>query len=64
MREGDILIVYKLDRLGRTTRQLLELVDDLKERNIQFQSLSNGIDATTEQGVSSLRSWLHFRNGS
>mgnify|MGYP005833028357 CR=1 FL=1 len=50
LREGDVLVVHKLDRLGRTTRQLLELVEELRERGIQFQALTNGIDTTTAQG--------------
>lgn len=50
LREGDTLVVYKLDRLGRTTRQLLELVDELRDRGIQFQAVTNGIDTTTPQG--------------
>jgi DNA invertase Pin-like site-specific DNA recombinase len=50
LREGDTLIVYKLDRLGRTTRQLIGLVEDLEAQGIQFQAIANGIDTTTPQG--------------
>lgn len=50
LRPGDTLIVYKLDRLGRTTKQLINLVEELKEKDIQFKSITNGIDTTTPQG--------------
>ena len=50
LREGDTLVVYKLDRLGRSTRKLLELIEDLKERGVDFISLSDSIDTTTPQG--------------
>jgi DNA invertase Pin-like site-specific DNA recombinase len=49
-RPGDTLTVYKLDRLGRTMRGLVELVADLARRKIEFRSLSDGIDTTTTMG--------------
>ena len=42
-RPGDVIVVYKLDRLGRTMRGLVELVADLAQRKIEFRSLSDGI---------------------
>jgi DNA invertase Pin-like site-specific DNA recombinase len=51
MREGDILTVWKLDRLGRTTKRLIEFVEDLQERQIGFKSLHNNIDTTTSEGM-------------
>ena len=51
MREGDVLTVWKLDRLGRTTRRLIEFVEDLQERQIGFKSLHNNIDTTTSEGM-------------
>ena len=39
----DEVVVWKLDRLGRNTRHLLELLDDFKARNIKFRSLRDGI---------------------
>ena len=49
-REGDVLVVYKLDRLGRTTRQLLDLVDGLNKKGVEFHSLFDKIDTTTPMG--------------
>jgi len=50
LREGDTLVVWKLDRLGRTVKGLVELVDLLKTRGIQFRSLTDGIDTATPAG--------------
>jgi DNA invertase Pin-like site-specific DNA recombinase len=49
-RQGDVLVVYKLDRLGRTMRGLVELVADLAQRKIEFRSLSDSIDTTNTMG--------------
>src|SRR5260370_18696396 len=53
-RPGDGIVVYKLDRLGRTMRGLAELVADLAPRKTGFRSLSDGIDTTTTLGRFSL----------
>lgn len=50
LREGDTLVVWKLDRLGRTVKGLVELVDLLKGRGIQFRSVTDGIDTSTPAG--------------
>src|SRR6195952_5029549 len=50
MREGDTLVVWKLDRLARSMKQLIEAVDQLKSRGIGFRSLTEAIDTTTAAG--------------
>lgn len=50
LREGDILVVFKLDRLGRSLRHLIEIVNQLRERKIGFKCLSEGMDTTTIGG--------------
>lgn len=47
---GDTLIVWKLDRLGRSLRDLIGLLDELKVREVAFQSLTEAIDTTTPTG--------------
>ena len=48
--EGDTLVVWRLDRLGRSTKQLIEYVDGLRERGVEFVSLQDSIDTTTSTG--------------
>ena len=50
LREGDTLVVWRLDRLGRTLRQLIELVQDLEDRGVQFISLTENINTSTPSG--------------
>ncbi|WP_019590522.1 recombinase family protein [Thioalkalivibrio sp. ALE20] len=50
MREGDVLVVWRLDRLARSMRQLITTVEDLGERGIEFQSVTESIDTTTPGG--------------
>src|SRR5919202_636119 len=50
MREGDTLVVWRLDRLGRSLKQLIETVTTLQEKGIGFKSLSENIDTTTAGG--------------
>ncbi len=47
---GDTLVVWKLDRLGRSLRDLIGLLDDLKARGVAFCSLTEAIDTTTPTG--------------
>lgn len=50
LREGDTLVVWKLDRLGRSVKQLVDLVGDLHRQGIQFKSLTDAIDTGTPSG--------------
>ncbi len=50
MRRGDVLIVWRLDRLTRSLRDLLDLFDELQERGIELRSLHEQIDTTTPMG--------------
>ncbi len=48
--DGDVLVVWKLDRLGRSLGFLCELVEQFKKQGAGFQSLTDGIDTTTTGG--------------
>ena len=50
LREDDTLIVWKLDRLGRSVKQLVGLVSDLQKQGVQFKSLTDSIDTSTPSG--------------
>jgi DNA invertase Pin-like site-specific DNA recombinase len=50
LRPGDVLVVWKLDRLGRSLRHLIETVTRLESKNIGFQSLQESISTTTSSG--------------
>lgn len=54
LRDGDEVVVWKLDRLGRNTRNLLALIDDLEERGVHFRSLTEGITTTGAMGKAML----------
>jgi DNA invertase Pin-like site-specific DNA recombinase len=50
VREGDTLVVWRLDRLGRSLKHLIETITELNNRNIGFKSLTENIDTTTSGG--------------
>ena len=50
MKQGDSLVVWKLDRLGRSLGHLVGLLDDLGKRGVGFVSLTESIDTTTAGG--------------
>jgi DNA invertase Pin-like site-specific DNA recombinase len=50
LREGDTLVVWKLDRLGRGVKGLVDLVAELEKREVHFQSLTDQIDTSTPAG--------------
>lgn len=50
LRSDDTLVVWKLDRLGRSVKSLIELVSDLNAKNINFKSLTDSIDTSTVSG--------------
>lgn len=50
LRQGDTLVVYKLDRLGRSTKHLYQMVDYFEKNGIDFKSLTEGVDTTTPMG--------------
>ena len=51
LREGDTVVVWKLDRLGRSMQNLVELINDFDTRGVQFRSLTESIDTSTPGGI-------------
>ena len=50
LRAGDTLVVWRLDRLGRSLRHLVDVVAQLEQRQVAFESLRESIDTTTAAG--------------
>ena len=50
LREADTLVVWKLDRLGRSVKGLVDLVNDLEAQKVHFQSVTDGVDTKTPAG--------------
>ena len=49
-RAGDTLVIWRLDRLGRSLKHLIDIAEDLQRRDIALRSLTEGIDTTTTAG--------------
>ena len=50
LRKGDVLVVWRLDRLGRSLKHLIEFMSDLEQQGIGFQSLQESINTTSPGG--------------
>ncbi len=50
IRRGDILVIWKLDRLGRSLSHLLSIVEDLKHKGVDFASVQDGFDTSSASG--------------
>lgn len=50
LREGDKLVIWKLDRASRSTKHLIELAEDLKRRGVELRSLKEQIDTSSAMG--------------
>ena len=51
LRKGDIVTVWRIDRLGRTTLELIKLMVEFREKGIEFKSIVEGIDTSTSMGL-------------
>jgi DNA invertase Pin-like site-specific DNA recombinase len=51
IREGDTVVVYRLDRLGRGLKDLINLINTFQEKKVNFKSLTENIDTTTPGGM-------------
>lgn len=50
LREGDVIVVYKLDRISRSTKHLIELSEQFQEMGVEFVSIRDSIDTSTANG--------------
>jgi len=50
LRAGDTLVVWKLDRLGRTVKGLIDLVNQLQQNDVHFKSITDNVDTSTPSG--------------
>lgn len=50
-RSGDVLVCWKLDRVGRSLKDLIEIVNTLKKRGVGFRCLTQNLDTTTNSGM-------------
>ena len=64
LREGDVIVIWKLDRLARSLKDLVELVNQIQEKGAALLSLNDQIDTTTPHGNSPFTSSQHWQNSS
>ena len=50
-RKGDVIVCWKLDRIGRSLKHLIEVVNELKERGVGFRCITQDLDTTTPSGM-------------
>lgn len=50
LRKGDVFVVWRLDRLGRSIANLIQFVEELEQKRVQFQSITERIDTTSSGG--------------
>lgn len=50
LKEGDVVVIFKLDRLARSTKQLLSMLDYFEKKGVDFVSIQNNIDTSTPMG--------------
>jgi DNA invertase Pin-like site-specific DNA recombinase len=50
LRSGDVLVIWRFDRIGRSTQHLLGILNDLKTKGVEIKSLTEGVDTTTSTG--------------
>ncbi|WP_330182860.1 recombinase family protein [Nocardia sp. NBC_01503] len=60
LRKGDVLMVWKLDRLGRNTVHVLQLIEELTERGIKFRSVTDGLTTEGAMGKAMLTIMMAF----
>ncbi|GGC14266.1 hypothetical protein GCM10011325_46450 [Dyadobacter sediminis] len=63
LRKGDVIVVWRIDRLGRTTYELIKMMLEWKEMGVDFQSISEDIDTTTKMDrLWYMLSWIFAEN--
>ena len=62
LRSGDTLVVWRLDRLGRSLRHLIDTVNDLQEQGVNFKSLTEALDTTTSDRKLVFHIFLHYES--
>lgn len=58
LREGDSVVIYKLDRISRSTKHLIELSELFEELSVNFISIQDNVDTSTSMGRFFSELWL------